>query len=369
MIKLNDAQANKARSLLLDLCIRNRLVPNTRAEGYGRSRYGVPFISGRFERVSASIATTILNALTNRTFNFKEVDEALANLKTYTFSFGDNPKSDYCGWTVKHVEGTAKFLAWICAENKIYWNDSAYTPAEREAWRSESVFARYLFDAECFVSQPSKKVRTRTAVDPTREPGTEMPAAEKTAPKSGYKSAGPQSAYVAGLVSKPGEKETISERLIFCIQGDKAGTIVPKAFIHPVENPDIGEKAKVNAAGLPIVKFGAGNGYTDLTIFSTSPKVMEDILAKLAAGGKALSKYTNVKVVKTHNDGGRFFRVNTEYGEVLVKPTKLNEKLFIEALEDLSENTVTELSEAIDYSSVPNISNIDNFTRDSKLYD
>jgi hypothetical protein len=303
-----------------------------------------------------------MTTIITRSFTFSQVDKCLDKLKTYKICFGPTPTADTCTWCIRNVAGAAKFLAWICEQNRIYWDDSAYTDSERAAWRSESLFAHYLHVAGCFASQPTKTSGT-TGTGSTGSAGAGSTRATSTgsAPKRGYKSAGPQSAYVAGLVGKPGDKAPISDRYIYCIVGDKAGTITPKAFIHPVENPAIGERAKVNSAGLPIVKFGAGNGYTDLAIFSKTPDTMERILDSLRRDGKSLTKYSGVHVIRVKTDSSNYFRVNTEFGEVFVKSTKLNEKLFEEA-------TAAEDAPLAE-SSTPAIIDMDKFVRDSKMYD
>ena len=367
MIKLNAAQENKAQSLILDLGIRARMFTNTRAEGYSSSSYGPSLLSDRYERISSAAAKTIMQAVTRRSFNFEEVDRALTQLKDYGFTFGDNTSSPECSWSIKNIGGAAKFLAWVCARNKIYWNDIAYTPAEREDWKAKSVFASCLWDAECFVSQPTTmpKAKGAASLDPTAR-GSRA-ASGTGAPKSSYKTAGPQSSYVQGLVGKPGEKISVSESILFCIVGDKAGTIVPKAFVHPVENPAVGERAKFKSAGLPIVKFGAGNGYTDLAIYSTTPGIMENILKNLTASG-ALDKYSGVHVARARNDASGYFKINTEHGEVLVKPTKLNEHYFMEALEEEApiEEAFTAETEG---PSTPAIVNMEAFRSFSNRYD
>lgn len=365
MIKMVSAQEGKAKSLLLDLCIRNRLAANTRAESYAESSAshfrGKSLLSDRCHAVVIKAASTIMNTITRRTFDFSEVDKALVTLKDYGIQFGDNPKSTECTWQIRKLDGAAKFLAWCCMKNEIYWNDTAYTTAERDDFVSKSSFAYWLFEGECFVSQIStKKPAARAKVastDPTA--GTTVGSRSGGAPKSGYKSAGPQSAFVAGLVSKPGEKEHVSSSYVYGLVGDKAGTITPKAFIHPVENPAIGETATLGKSGLPLVKFGAGNGYTDLAIFTTSSEAMEKIREQLVTRGTC-AKYSGVRVVSVKNDGKGFFKVNTELGEVLVRTTKLNEKLFEEAM----------AAEAVDKSEdTPAILHMEQFVRDSKMYD
>ena len=365
MIRLNPEQMGKARSLLLDLLIRTHLVPNSRSETYVTPRSGYSLLSPYYDKIASELSRTIITSLSNRSFKFTEVDEAIRSITGRNFVFGNTPASADCEWTAKNDRTIARYLAWICAENKIYWNDLAYTEAERASMRESSIFAAALYDAECFVSQPVTKPKATSSRGASRTGAT---SATGTGPKSGYKTAGPQSAFVAGLIGKPGEKVSVSSSIIYCIVGDKTGTITPKAFIHPVENPSVGERAKINKAGLPIVKFGAGNGYTDLAIFSERAEDMERIYDALVRDGKAISKYSGVHVAKTKNDASGYFKVNTEFGPVLVKPTKLNEKLFTETLEAMcceeAEDTLP-----LEESGGIEISDFNRFARDSKMYD
>jgi hypothetical protein len=362
MIRLNPEQMGRARSLLLDLLIRTHLVPNSRSETYANPRSGYSLLTPYFDKMASTLSRTIITSLLSRSFKFAEVDEAISSLTSRNFMFGDTPASTDCRWAAKNDKLIARYLAWTCAENKIYWNDLAYTEAERASMREKSIFAAALYEAECFVSQPSAKPKV------ARSKSAGKTGAAGTGPKSDYKTAGPQSAFVAGLIGKPGEKVSVSSSIIYCIVGDKAGTITPKAFIHPVENPGVGERAKVNEAGLPIVKFGAGNGYTDLAIFSENAEDMERIYAALVKDGKAISKYSGVHVAKTRNDSSGYFKVNTEFGPVLVKPTKLNEKLFTETLEAMCcEEAADTLP--LEESGGIEISDFNKFARDSKMYD
>lgn len=363
MIKLNPDQMGKARSLLLDLLIRTHLVPNSRSETYVTPRSGHSLLTpSYFDKIASELSRTIITSLSNRSFKFAEIDEAIHEIVSRNFVFGNTPASADCEWVAKNDKTIARYLAWICAENKIYWNDLAYTEAERVSMRERSIFAAALYEAECFVSQPVTKPKAASSK------GTGRTGATGTGPKSGYKTAGPQSAFVAGLIGKPSEKVSVSSSIIYCIVGDKAGTITPKAFIHPVENPSVGEHARVNKAGLPIIKFGAGNGYTDLAIFSENAEDMERIYNALVKDGKAISKYSGVHVAKTRNDASGYFKVNTEFGPVLVKPTKLNEKLFTETLEAMcceeAEDTLP-----LEESGGIEISDFNKFARDSKMYD
>lgn len=367
MIRLTSSQLDRAKSFVLDLCICSGISSNTRTLEYANFYYCIFNLDSRYARTYKTAADTIMNAIKRRTFNFKEVDRALQQLKEYRASFGETPKSTTTDWTVKNIQTVAKYLAWACAENHIYWNDVAYTPAEREEFVSGSMFGAAIKDAECFATQPTTVVRTRSASTSSAASTSSVGGSTGVA-KSGYKGAGPQSANVAGLIGKPGEKTHPVTSGVYCIVGDKAGTIVPNAFIHPVNNSAVGEKARVNAVGQPTIKFGAGNGYTDLTIYSTDKTNMETIFDKLKDKG-LFSKYSGVHVAAVKTNAGGYFRVNSEYGEVLVKPTKLNEKLFEEIFEAMTYSEeknvdLTELTEA-----TRAIEDIHKFVRDSKMYD
>lgn len=373
MIRLTSSQLGRAKSFMLDLCICTGISSNTRSADYANSYYCVLNSDARYALIYKAAADTIMNAIKRRTFNFKEVDAALQQLKDYRASFGETPKSEAVEWTVKNIQTVAKYLAWACAENHIYWDDVAYTPAEREDFTSGSIFGAAIKDAECFVTQPTTVARTRSASTSSATASTT--SGGTGAAKSGYKSAGPQSANVAGLIGTPGEKTHPVTSGVYCIVGDKAGTIVPNAFIHPVNNSAVGEKARVNAVGQPTIRFGAGNGYTDLTIYSADLANMDAIFNHLKDKG-LFSKYSGVHVACVKTNAGGYFRVNSEYGEVLVKPTKLNEKLFEEIFEAMANNEeekvdltekVTEEAELTEATRA--IEDIHKFVRDSKMYD
>ena len=367
MIKFNEAQANKAYSVLLDLLIATDVVPNSR-DGLYCNRYSSILNASKIRYIKPYL-TTIKNAIIRRTFNFSEIDSAFRTLYNQRVTFGDTPKADERNvWKPNRDTTLPKFIAYVCAKKNIFWDDTAYSKEEMDTIKADSLFARMLYEAECFVTQPLPKARRTTLVDPSTGSSG---GSTSGAPKSGYKSSGPQSANVVGLVGAPGEKTTVSGK-VYTVIGDKKGAIVPNAFIHPVNNPDVGEKASVNSDGLPIVKFGAGNGYTDLTVYSEDESVMNTIKANLEAKG-ALDKYGKVAyIVSVKPNAGGYFKVNTEYGELLVKPTKLNEKLFEEIIEAMkaTEADVKPEEENIDLDEdIPIIPNIKEFAALATLYD
>lgn len=373
MIRLTEEQKQKAFSCLLDILICAGVATNSRDDSYGIHYYKTLVSSrGTVSVELKKVSNTIADALCRRTFDFKNVDEAFRTLTDYRVVFGDTPTSKRATWSARSETTLPKFIAYCCAVNKIYWDDTAYTEEERAALRERSIFARMLFEAECFASQPAKGTKKR--VSSTGTTATDKVSGGTSgsgAPKSSYKSAGPQSANVAGLVGAPGEKTMIIGRPVYAIIGDKAGSIIPNAFIHPVTNAAVGEKAKVNSAGLPVIKFGAGNGYTDLTIYSTDREQMLDIKARLKATG-ALDKYggeASIMGYKANPTG--YFTVKTEYGNVLVKPTKLNEKLFEEVFEAMKSEATELLQEGTEepLSEANKIVDMDAFYADYKRYD
>ena len=344
MIKLSKSEQDKALSFMLDLCIRANIVPNTRAAGYDAEEHsllhGTETGAGRFYKRAAD---NITNVITKRTFDFMQVFDDLEGIVKRNTVFGTSKEATLPTWKPTSSDTLAQYLAWVCQEGGIYWDDIKYSPEERTAMiDEEGAFAKALNDAEVFASQPGKAVGASGT--PSAAPAPKAAPAAGGAPKSGYKSAGPQSAFVKGLVGTPGEKLAAPSWRLFCIVADKTRATYPNAFIHPVENPDAGERAALNSAGLPIVKFGTGNAYTDLTIYSDDRAKMDEILSKISARG-ITSKYDNVHVAAVSSKPGNvYYKVNTEFGEVYVRATKLNEKLFKEA-EAPKEEVLTESPE------------------------
>lgn len=161
---------------------------------------------------------------------------------------------------------------------------------------------------------------------------TTQPATSKQ-PKSNYKSSGPQSANVPALTGS-NVKQTLSGD-VYWIIADKTGKNLPHAFVHPVENPSVGEKAKLNSNGDCLVLFGSGNGYTDCTCFFKDNLEADTFLQKLIQSNSNAKQAQNLRVVKNKVDPNGYYEVSTEYGiNVYIKALKLNEELIEETFID-----------------------------------
>lgn len=367
MIKFNSPEKlNLAKSLLLDIFIKAGMITNTRSIGYTESYYTI--IGSRSSNM-INTCNSIGNFITRRTFNFTEIQRNTQNF--VGMYVGNTCNSESAEYRFSGGKFTTTFvvksIAWFCQENNIIWDDSPYTAEELQDFVNNNPLASLLYEGHCFASQDdlkAKKIKTKPVVDDTTSGGSTSSGGTSKA-KSGYKSAGSQLAYVKGLEST--DKETFSD-LMYCIIGDKAGTITPMAFIHPVENKEVGETAKVGLDDLPYVKLGAGNGYTDLAIYSPDENVMKEILTSLDT-----SKYSNVRVVAVKPAGTGYFKIKTSASMggksqiVYVKPTKLNEHFFTECLDN--EEKTTEEDPVIESWEGGGILDIEDFVRESILHD
>jgi hypothetical protein len=367
MIKFNSPEKlNLAKSFLLDVFIKAGAITNTRSISYTEDYYSI--IGSRLTSVT-NACNNIVNFITRRTFNFTEIQRGAVNFEgLYVGSTCNSETTDYAFPGGKFTPNfVAKSIAWFCQENNIIWDDSPYTADELQDFVNNNPLASLLYEGHCFASQDdlkAKKVKTKTVADDTSSGGSTVSGGISKA-KSGYKSAGSQLAYVKGLEDTT--KKTFSDYM-YCIIGDKAGTITPMAFIHPVENKKVGETAKVGLDDLPYVKLGAGNGYTDLAIYSPDENVMKEILATLDT-----SKYSNVRVVAVKPASTGYFKIKTSASTggksqiVYVKPTKLNEHFFTECLDN--EEPPAEDDTVIESWEGGGILDIEDFVKESILHD
>ena len=200
----------------------------------------------------------------------------------------------------------------------------------------ETALGKALHEAGCLGGTPAPVNAATPAASNTANSASSAGIAVKKAPVSSYKSSGPQSANVVGIINQGAGKQFYAIDL-FSIEADKIGANTPHAFIHPVENRAVGERARLDkATGLPKILFGSGNGYTDCTIFFESLAAADTALIELQKDPDN-ARYKNMKVVKNKPGNKGYFKVNTALGEVLIKAVKLNETLEEAADSNISE--------------------------------
>lgn len=140
----------------------------------------------------------------------------------------------------------------------------------------------------------------------------------KTAPKNSYKSLGPQSSNVRGLIGISGNKVINDENIVYCIEGINSNTSkIPSAFIKPLTSSGDagGNKNKVF--------IGDPSGYTDCKLFFFEEEYAKEFLEKCTIN--IPSNITNLHISEKKTDSNGYFKINTEFGTAYIKASKLNE--------------------------------------------
>lgn len=276
-------------------------------------------------------AEAICEEIKYRNFDFMTVDRYLDGLaRTVYFS----PLHDTTDNKRLNAKQLANILAAFCASVEIFWDDvnTHKTVDELETYK-KSVFGKACSDFQCFLSQQaalkdkaSKKTAARTVVEP---------GSGKSAPKSGYKSSGPRSGDVKGLVMPSKYVPTTASRKVYyaeCVF-EPAKTKLQTMFIDPIRHP-----AEVN-----YVRFGDPSGYTSCTLFFETIEALEKALAVVRTGAvKVPSNITGFNIMEAKIDSNGYFIIKTEVGEALIKANKLNEE--IEVPTDVPETSETRKS-------------------------
>lgn len=266
-------------------------------------------------------AETICNEIKEREFNFAAVDTAIKALSGSTVF---SPLHD--GRDTKRVTPNqmANIIAAFCAENDIRWDDINIprTSVEMDTYR-KSLLGKACWDFGCFLSQTvsgGSSATSRTA----RVPGS--------TPKSGYKSSGPKSGLIKGLIGEPGEK-IMSSDYFYVIVANSTKKKTQFVFTDPLS-----PVAEVNK-----VRIGDPSGWSSCKLlFETRPEA-EEAIARIERGDiRVPSDITGFTIKKSKPDANGYFKIDTELGEALIKASKLNEairKTMDERLESASKKS------------------------------
>jgi len=322
MAKLNAEQIEYAKAWLYDIFRINGIGANTPDKKQGANAFSY--------NSWITQATKIFEAIKVRKVNYQEfqnVDQTLEKLAGWKFTTSNigNRK-----WIRKPASVLAKYIAYFCAENKIYWDDTNLTPYEKEELNRTNIGSA-LSEYNCFVSQePKSRTRSTTTSSSSTTAGSTT-STSGNAPKNGFKSLGPLSGKVVNLMST--KKQRASSSIVYCIEADKLGKNTPNIFITPLTNN--GDPVSMNKAVQ--VNLGSGNGYADCKLWWDNETDALDFLksCNYRFGG---GKFQNLHVAKAHADSNGYFEVTTEFGHALIKALKLNEEI-LEALGLIEENS------------------------------
>ena len=304
-VKLNAKEQEYALSWMHDVLIAGGLKDSTGVKRHGY-RQITNQVWGNQRAIVQKACKTVCDEILNR--QFADIDSAFKELSDAPFcgSFKSNR-------TVKRSpEHLAAFVAWFCANNGIYWDNTLRTTYEMDVFE-KTLLGDALKQYDGYVEPivvAKKATSTKTATQ--KAPGQ--------GPKNDYKSTGGQSGNVRDLKGTAGTKEILSVPMVFVIKGVNANTAkVPYAFIRPL-------KASGASGNTNKVFLGDPSGYTDCTLFFTTIQEADAFLIK-CNNGTIPSNISNLQVAKIGVDKNGYYKVGTEYGDAYIKASKLNEEL------------------------------------------
>lgn len=334
MARLNETQIPTAKSWLHDIFVLAREISPCKASGYN-GLYGSSY---RLDAKKTQ-ALTIVNELKMR--DFANIDKAFDYFSEEAFSTN---MADFRDMTRKKADMLAKYVAWFCYSNKIYWNDTIRDPEEVKIFK-ETYLGKALAEYDCFATTPDRKATTGLgggSRTPRASAGGSTGASAGSIPATGgYKGLGPMSSKARDLKGMPGEKIKLTGRL-YTIEGNSATTkSIPAAFVKPLDGS--GAAGATNK-----VFFGTSwKGYKNCVCFYTSDDEALAVANKLKDDSKIPASTSRVNINYRYADANGYFKVGTEYGDCYILARELNEDL-VEEVE-----TPRELTEAEKYMAIP----------------
>lgn len=258
-------------------------------------------------------AKVLCDEIKFRNFDFPKTNEALTRISNYVY------------FTPLHDNDTRKrlteiqlahILAAFCAEQEIYWDDvnTARTTVEMETYY-RSYFGKACLDFKCFLSQQAEKKPARSSA-----PRAASGASTGSVPSSGYKTSGPKSGLIKGLIGEPGEKHKFPSYSylydIICVSDKKKKQFV---FIDP-----LAYKSEVNR-----VRFGDPSGWSACKLFFETREDAEAAINTIYGSGsfRVPADISGMTPAKQKVDPNGYFKVMTEVGAAYIKASKLNEAI------------------------------------------
>jgi hypothetical protein len=321
MAKLTGSEITWTRPVLHDIFTAGGLVKNSvRTFGTNRvSRHGLD-----------REAKIICDEIRNRVFDFISVDKAINQISRYVI------------FTPLHENGSksltpgqiARILAAACATQEIFWDDvnTSRTTVEMDTYRM-STFGKACWEFQCFLSQQADKkakpMKVGGTVGSTRRSG----GVGRTGGTSSYKSSGPKSGLIGGLIGEPGDKIHFTGTSylydIICESSKKKTQFV---FIDP-----IAYKSDINK-----VRFGDPSGWSACKLLYETREEAEAAIQAIRDGGFRIpTDITGFTPAKQKVDPNGYFKVKTEVGPAYIKASKLNEAME-EALESSAQESVVD---------------------------
>lgn len=316
-----------------------------------------------------SDAKAICDEIINRQFDFirKKLDTCLQHMADNKECFISLDNKTY---TTAPAETLAKYIAWICKEKNILWDDvgESVTKEELKAYRT-TILGKALYDNGCFTSNLQGVDNSKnTEVDASSTSTGSAPVGQETVtaantvdkayvdasvqggapvkkqPTNRYKSTGAHSDKIPNLIGNPGAKFTFTGKM-YCIEADKeAGkSNVPYVFITPLRTDKAGNPVKVSKEQAEKVHFGSGNGYTDCTVWFDNKTDASVYLGSCRAAFNG--RFNNIHMAEKDADKNGYFKVSTEFGAAYIKAKPLNEEIIADSKYELDEAADEEVYE------------------------
>lgn len=290
-------------------------------------------------------AKIICDEIKNREFNFPAVDKAIARIANYATFY---PLRDGGGGKSLTAKQIADILAYACATQEVFWDDvhTARSTVEMETYRM-GYLGRACWEFKCFLSQQAEKKPATRTPRPVGAGGT----AGTARGASSYKSSGPKSGTIGGLIGAPGEKSylpgpTAYDIVCTCPTKKKQQFV----FIDPISN-----KADPNK-----VRFGDPSGQTACKLVYATQAEAEAAIERIYASGLRIpADITGFTAAYMKLDRNGYFKVRTEIGDAYIKAVILNEQVE----EDLEADVTTRKSK------FPEIADIDVYSEAMHRYE
>lgn len=254
---------------------------------------------------SVEAAKKVCEEIKFRNFDFYAIDLALGKLARLYYTDIHSAHKD----RMFSPEQIANMLAAFCAEQEIFWDDvnTHRTTVEMDTYR-KSLLGKACWEFNCFLSQQTDKPAVRKSLRAPRVAGA--------APKSGYKSSGPKSGEIKGLIGKPGEKIKLTSNLVV-ISCDSSKPKAQYVFVDPLTY-----RADINK-----VKLGDPSGYSACKLFFDSVSTAETAIEVIKRSITIPEHITGFTLKRQAADPNGYFKIDTEVGPAYIKASKLNEEI------------------------------------------
>jgi len=274
-------------------------------------------------------AKAICEAITARPVETKKMqlyDAALLKLADFQFIPDLTSTSGYSGRVRKPAEMLARYVAWFCAKQQLWWDTTYTSDYMMEEIKNNTILGKALWDAGCFTNQgnPTGKASAGTG---TRSQSSGTPGQ----PQNPFKSRGPLSNVCIDLKGQPNQKIQLSGEVFYILGVDTNGNLLSSkdaycAYIRPVEaDPRIQQQYVDNGTNKVLV--GSAKGYGFCPCVFDNQADADAFLGKVRANTKPGGKAAGMVVAKKSAQGNGYFKVGTVYGDCYISAAKLNEDL------------------------------------------